>query len=687
MIRLQEDTPIRFLKGIGEARVAMFTSLGINTAGDLLYFFPRGYENRGAVSTIDTAPEGEVCSLIVTIDSPPQERMSKNGLSYTKATATDGTGSVELVFFNQRWIAKTLTVGRRFRIYGKIYHGLFGSNMSSPIIEAIYEGKQLQDIIPVYPLSKGLTQKILADAIKQVLPLCEVTENILSDEIINEYGLLNKGEAIRLMHIPTSTESLDKARRTLAFEELLIFRIALGAMKKRNTGLSAPKMDYKGTGIAKFFESLPFSLTIAQERVIKEIFNDLCLSTPMMRLVQGDVGSGKTILAAAAIFFTVKNGLQAAMMAPTEILANQHYKTLDKLLSPFGIKVTLLTGSIKQKDKEQIKKDITEGIIHVAVGTHALIQGDVVYKALGLAVTDEQHRFGVIQRASLVEKGEKEALRAHTLVMSATPIPRTLSLILYGDLEVSVLDVMPPGRQKIETYAVCEDYRERIYEFIKKQIALGHQAYIICPLVEENEDLPKKAVEEYAQILRNGAFKDIKVGFIHGRLSSKAKDKEMADFNSGESKVLVSTTVVEVGVDVPNATVMLIENAECFGLSQLHQLRGRIGRGKAKSYCILMSDSKSTKSKERLEIMAKTNDGFEIAEADLKQRGPGDFFGERQSGEITFKCADIANMELIAKTGEAAKKIIPLLENSDYINLRSAVTSFFKNTRDGKTFN
>lgn len=679
-------TPIDNLRGIGEARVKLFTSLGIYTVEDLLHFFPRSYENRGAVIKLEDALEDEVCSFIVEVDSKPVERRSKNGLTYTKVTANDQTGSVELIFFNQRWIKDTLTVGRTFRVYGKITRNLISCSMLSPIIESVYKnkGKQLLPIVPVYPLVKGLTQRIVSDAVKQAISLCENISNILPDDIISKYGLMNKSEALNIMHFPKDMETLDRARRTLAFEELLVFRLALYKLKNRHNFFQAPKMEYKGSGIGRFFVSLPFKLTVAQERVIKEIFGDLCSSKPMMRLVQGDVGSGKTVLAAAAIYFTVKNGLQATMMAPTEILANQHYKTLKNLLDPFGIKIALLTGSTKQKEKDCIKKEISDGDIQVTVGTHALIQADVTYKALGLAVTDEQHRFGVIQRASLVEKGEKDTLRAHTLVMSATPIPRTLSLILYGDLDVSSLDEMPPGRQKTETYYVTGKYRERVYNFITKQIVLGHQAYVICPLVEENEEVPKKAVEAYAGSLRGGFFRNIKVGFIHGRLSAKEKDRVMTEFANGISKVLVSTTVVEVGVDVPNATVMLIENAECFGLSQLHQLRGRIGRGKAKSYCILMSDSKNSKSIERLEIMASTNNGFEIAEADLKLRGPGDFFGERQSGEITFKCADIADMKLISETGEAMKTL-----NDENIsdNFRKAIDSFFKKTKDGKTLN
>ncbi|MDD4165140.1 MAG: ATP-dependent DNA helicase RecG [Eubacteriales bacterium] len=682
---MHKDTPITDLKGIGKARAAMFVSLGINTAEDLLYFFPRRYENRGAVTSIAEAPDGEICSLIVTIDTNPVERIARSGLSYTKVTANDGTGTLEITFFNQRWIAKSVTKNRVFRVYGRIFHGLFGSMMNSPKIEAVYENKKLPDVLPVYPLTKGLSQRIIADAVSQVLPLCDDVENVLPDEIIKQYDLSNKGEAIKIIHLPPDAATLERARRTLAFEELLIFRLALNSIKERSAGLAAPRMDFKGSGIGRFFDSLPFSLTGAQERVIKEIFGDLCSSTPMMRLVQGDVGSGKTVLAAAAIFFTVKNGLQAAMMAPTEILARQHFNTLEKLLKPFGIKIALLTGSVKQKEKDKIKESLSDGSINVAVGTHALIQGDVEYKSLGLVVTDEQHRFGVIQRASLVEKGDQTKLRAHTLVMSATPIPRTLSLILYGDLKVSILDQMPPGRQKIKTYSVGGEYRERVYAFIKRQISLGHQAYIICPLVEENEDLPRKAVEEYAENLRSNVFPEIKVGYIHGRLPSREKDKEMLDFCSGNNKILVSTTVVEVGVDVPNATVMLIENAECFGLSQLHQLRGRIGRGKAKSYCILMSDSKSPKSKERLEIMARTSDGFEIAESDLSLRGPGDFFGERQSGELTFKFADITDMELIEKTGQAAKHLM----NKQRITkeIEEAIDHFFQKTMDGKTFN
>ncbi len=687
---MDKTRSIRYLKGVGEKRATMFSALNLHTLGDLLYFLPRAYENRGDTCTVSEATDEAPCSLILKIDDTPLEKRARSGISYTTFSASDNTGSIDLVFYNQPWIAKSIKKGETYRFYGKVDRDLVSQSMSSPILERLQQGKSLRSIIPVYPLSKGLTQRIVSNAIAQIITLTEKEPNVLPKIIMSEYDLMPRGEAIYTLHNPKEMNELTRAKRSLAFEELLIYRLALNRLKNANYQIKARKMDYTGTKMPSFFESLPFELTKAQQRVLREVFSDLCKDTPMTRLIQGDVGSGKTVLAVAAIYFTAKNGFQSAMMAPTEILANQHYNSLTTLLTPFGISVVLLTGSMGKKKKSEVLTQLQDGTAKVVVGTHALIQIGVTYQALGLVVTDEQHRFGVLQRATLVEKGEEIRERPHTLVMSATPIPRTLSLILYGDLDVSILNEMPPGRQKISTYFVGSEYRQRVYAFIRKHLLKGQQAYIICSLVEENEDLPRRAVEEYAEDLQTNYFTDINIGFIHGRLSSKEKDRIMEEFLQNKIKILVSTTVIEVGVNVPNATVMLVENAESFGLSQLHQLRGRIGRGTQKSYCILMSDSKNEKTVQRLTTLTETSDGFEIAEADLKQRGPGDFFGERQSGALAFKYTDITDMNLLADTGLALGLIA---DNSDKMSdaekqrLEQAIDEFFSKTMDGKTFN
>lgn len=684
------SSPLTGLAGIGDTRAARFARLGIHTVGELLLFFPRRYENRGNVSAIAETGDGTVCSLMLQIDAKSAQARGKSGITYTKLSASDGTGAINITLFNQPWVAKSLTVGRIYRIYGKVVFGLYGREMTNPIIEAVLPGRRLADIVPVYPLTGGLTQKAVSDAVRQALPAAELLEDPLPEELAASHSLLGRAEAVKNIHFPKDEETLSKARRTVAFCEMLIFQLAVRHMRESGKARSAFGMTLKGAGCASFFASLPFKLTGAQERAVKEIYADMTSGNAMMRLVQGDVGSGKTAVAAAAVYLAVKNGCQAAMMAPTEVLAAQHYRSLCSLFAPFGFRVELLSGSLTKKQKTDIHRRLADGEIDVAVGTNALIQQGVSYKRLGLAVTDEQHRFGVIQRAALINKsaGGDDGPFAHTLVMSATPIPRTLSLILYGDLDVSVLDELPPGRQKIDTFLVDESYRSRIYSFIKKELAASRQAFIICPLVEDDgESDEKKAVTEYTKRIEP-LFAPYRVACVHGRQKSSEKDAVMREFSEGRINVLVSTTVVEVGVDVPNASVMLIENAECFGLSQLHQLRGRVGRGKAKSYCILMSSTKSGKSKSRLEIMTKTNDGFEIANADLELRGPGDFIGSRQSGEIKFKCASVTDMALIEETKALCGRLYGGLYTDERLaSLARAVNGLFDPQEAANTLN
>lgn len=677
MDKLRMDTPVRYLKGVGEASGAKLARLGVETAGDLLQFFPRRYEYRGEIVPLADAADMDTVAMVLTVCSAPKEGRGGTGVSYTKVNACDESGTACITFFNQPWIAKSLVNGRRFRVWGKVRRNGYSFDISSPEIEPYEEG--MPSVIPIYPLTKGLAQGLVRRSVRQIEPLFDSLEDSLDGGIIKIYRLMPKSMSYRLLHFPESRDEVEAAKYSLAFEELLVFQLALRSVRGNLEKKTAPKMSFKDTGIGKFFSSLPFALTGAQERVVKEVLGDLCRDTPMCRLVQGDVGSGKTVIAAGAMAFAVKNGLQCAMMAPTEILATQHYETLTKLYADMDIKVELLTGSTSAKRKREIKAALAEGSLMAVVGTNAIIQKDVEYKRLGLVITDEQHRFGVLQRAALADKADGET--PHSLVMSATPIPRTMSLILYGDMDVSVIDELPPGRQIIETKAGSEENRAAVNKFLAAQVAKGAQAYIICPLVEDSEGSTddKKSVESYTARLQK-QLPQIRFGMLHGRMSGKAKTEVMEAFERGEVQVLVSTTVVEVGVNVPNATVMLIENAECFGLSQLHQLRGRVGRGSKKSYCILMSE----KPTERLSVLCKTNDGFEIANADLAGRGPGDFFGERQSGEACFVHAANADMRLIEETKRLADEMAkePLSER-----MWNAVRAFFAQSGSENIFN
>ncbi len=677
MDKLRKDTPVRYLKGVGETSGARLARLGVETAGDLLEFFPRRYEYRGETVLVADAPDMDTVATVLTVCSAPREGRGGAGVSYVKVNACDESGTACLTFFNQPWIAKALVSGRKFRVWGKVRRNGYSFDITSPEIEPYEEG--MPAVVPVYPLTKGLAQGLVRRTVRQIEPLFDSIEDSLDSGIIKMYLLMPKSMSYRLLHFPESRDEVEAAKYSLAFEELLIFQLALRSVRGNLEKKTAPRMSFHDTGIGKFFSSLPFSLTGAQERVVKEVLGDLCRDTPMCRLVQGDVGSGKTVIAAGAMAFAVKNGLQCAMMAPTEILATQHYETLTKLFAGHDIRVELLTGSTSAKRKKEIKAALADGSLMAVVGTNAIIQKDVEYKRLGLVITDEQHRFGVLQRAALADKAEGET--PHSLVMSATPIPRTMSLILYGDMDVSVIDELPPGRQVIETKVGGEENRAAVYKFLSAQIAKGAQAYIICPLVEDSEGSAddKKSVESYTARLQK-QLPQIRFGMLHGRMSGKAKTEVMEAFERGEVQVLVSTTVVEVGVNVPNATVMLIENAECFGLSQLHQLRGRVGRGTKKSFCILMSE----KPTERLSVLSRTNDGFEIANADLAGRGPGDFFGERQSGEACFVHAANADMRLIEVTKQladsmAGQELSPRME--------SAVRAFFAQSGSENIFN
>lgn len=677
---LERGTEVRFIRTIGEKKAKAFNKLGVFTAGDLVALYPRRYEDKSVIKKAADAEDGEVCALVLRIDTKPEARMSRSGLHYITFIASDDSGSVSLTFFNQRWLEKSLVQGAAYRFYGKVTYSMFARTMQSPDIDAVIEGRPLKGIYPIYPLTSGLTQNAIYTAMNQCLPLIESAEETLDEKLLSKRSLMGRSQALKQMHFPDSMENVEKARKRLAFEELLIFQLGVLCMRAKTKKENAIAMTLKGTHSGRFISSLPFKLTGAQQRVIKEIYDDMQKPNPMIRLVQGDVGSGKTAVSAAAIFLAVKNGCQAAMMAPTEILAKQHSETFEKLFSGFGIKVGLLTGAMTSSARKDVKSKLEAGEIDLIVGTHALIQPDTVFSRLALIVTDEQHRFGVAQRAMLAEKSA--AMTPHTLVMSATPIPRTLSLILYGDLDLSIIDELPPGRQPIETFAVGEAYRKRVYNFINERVVEGRQAYVICPLVEENEDsdAPKlKSAEQHGAELAK-QFPSLKIAVLHGKQSAKTKDAAMEAFSKGEIDVLVSTTVVEVGVDVPNATVMVVENAERFGLSQLHQLRGRVGRGIHKSYCILIHEGDSERSKQRLNIMCATNDGFKIAQTDLEIRGPGEFMGERQHGEVRFKLADIADMETVTKAREVAEEICAegLFGNEKYKSLADETVRMFR---------
>lgn len=638
------------LPGIGPKKAEQFAALGVQTVFDLISYFPRAYEDRTVRLPIARLNPQEPACFEAMVISEPRTAHIRKGLDITHVTVADETGRLKLTFFNQRFTAERLHYGESYLFYGTLDGGLTGTGMRNPTFEPLNEtGLTTDCILPIYPLTAGLSNKTIRKAVQAALDNCLIqVEEILPKKAVSQLGLVDPWTAYWDIHCPPSFEALEAAKKRLVFEEFFVFSCGLSLMRARRTTVHRRPM--ARTRLEAFYAALPFSLTAAQRRAIGEICADFRRDIPMNRLLQGDVGSGKTMVAAAAMVCAAQNGLQSALMAPTEILAEQHCKSLEPLLSRLGVTCCLLTGSMPAAKKREAKAAIAAGTCQVVIGTHALISKDVEYHCLGLVVADEQHRFGVGQRAALSEKGD----HPHLLVMSATPIPRTLALILYGDLDVSVLDEKPAGRQEIDTFLVGESMRARINAFIRKQVAAGHQVYIVCPAVEEDEENSLKSVELWSETLQKTVFPDLRVGLLHGQMKGADKEAIMAAFAAGDLDILVATTVIEVGVDVPNATLMVIENAERFGLSQLHQLRGRVGRGDAKSYCVLFTDQKNPETLQRLQALCKTNDGFRIAEEDLSLRGPGDFFGSRQHGLPVFHVANLTTDLSVLTEAKAA---------------------------------
>ena len=644
-------TDVRYIKGIGEQRAKALGKLGIHTLRDLISWFPRRYEDRTETRRVADLIPGETACAAAMVASAPTVTHVRKGLDLVKLRAVDETGALDVTFFNQSWLKNSLRPGETYVFCGRAEGSLLRRRMVNPIVEPEGRREATGRIVPIYPLTAGVSQLVLSRSIRQGLDACaDILPDILPDEVRREHQLCRAGYAYENIHFPEGPEALDLARRRLAFEELFLFTLGLRRLRRRREAVAVEP--FRQVDMEAFYQALPFTLTEAQRRCVEESLADMASGRAMNRLCQGDVGSGKTMVAAACVYYTVKNGRQAALMAPTEILARQHYEGLAPLMEPLGIRCALLTGSHTAKEKRALAAGLAAGETDFVVGTHALITGGVEYGRLGLVVTDEQHRFGVGQRAALAGKGD----HPHTLVMSATPIPRTLALILYGDLDVSVIDRLPPGRRPVQTSFVDSSYHPRIYKFLRKLVEEGRQVYIVCPQVSENEEGgdDRKAVTEYAAQLQREVFPDLRVAYVHGKMKPREKDAVMAAFAARETDILVSTTVIEVGVDVPNAAVMVVENAERFGLSQLHQLRGRVGRGPWQSYCVLVSDNQNEETRQRLKVMTRTADGFKIAEEDLRLRGPGDFFGQRQHGLPGLRVADIGCDTQLLREAQAA---------------------------------
>ena len=650
------SSDITKLNGVGPARAALLERLGITCCEDAVRFYPRTYEDRRAVVPIGETALGTACSVCGHVVTMPSHARIRKGMELTRFRISDGTGSADITYFNQPWMKNLVKKGEEYAFFGRIDGDLLRRTMANPAMARI-GSPEAESIVPVYKLTAGISQKILRSVIWQAVELlADKLPEVLPLELMAQYALMPLGQALRTVHRPSDPSELAAARRRLAFEELFTLSLGLSLLGRRvreAAGAGIPQVD-----MAPFFAALPFEPTGAQRRVIGEALTDMAQKVPMNRLVQGDVGSGKTAVAAALCYAAAKSGFQSAMMAPTEILAGQHFATLTGLLGPLGIRIVLVTGGMPAKERRIALEAVAAGEADLVVGTHALIEGGCDFAKLGLVITDEQHRFGVSQRAALSAKGDSP----HTLVMSATPIPRTLALMIYGDLDVSALDEMPAGRQKIDTFVVEEDMRRRIDDFILRQLNDGRQVFVVCPVIENEEEDGGGGgltdVVTHAKRLAKVCAPHT-VAALHGRMKSAEKDHIMNEFAAGHIGVLVSTTVVEVGVDVPNASLIVVENAERFGLSQLHQLRGRVGRGPHKSYCVLFRAGGGEVTKERLAVMEKTNDGFEIARRDLELRGPGDFFGERQHGLPPLTVADLAtDADTVTKASQAAHELL-----------------------------
>lgn len=662
---------ITYLKGVGPKRAEMYKKLGIFTAEQLLRLYPRDYVDFTSPVKIRELQLGETCAFRATVDKKSSPFSQYSRVAVYKALLTDGESEITAVFFNSKYTFEKLELYKEYIFYGKITGSMMNLQVSSPI----FLPSDKKGLLPKYPLTAGLSREMVSKNIATALEIISPEER-LPKYVRKKYSLLNADEALRKIHFPKSREEYEEARKRLVFEELLSLKLGLARLKNRGKSLSGAVM--AEVSLSEFYNSLPFEPTNAQLRAIADCVADMKKLYPMNRLVQGDVGSGKTLVAAAAAFFAQRNGFQTTVMAPTEVLAAQHYETFRGFLEPLGIKVALLSGALSAAEKKKVREAAAAGKIDVLIGTQALIQRSSAMKRLGLAVIDEQHRFGVFQRSELAEKGANP----HILAMSATPIPRTLALIIYGDLDVSIINEMPKGRLPVKTYAVDTSFRKRIYAFIKKHIAAGFQAFIVCPLVEENEELSEKqSAKKYYETLAQGEFAGISTGLLYGKMKQAEKEAVMREFHENRIKLLISTTVIEVGIDVPNAVVMLIENAEQFGLSQLHQLRGRVGRGKEQSYCVLMSDSRTDYAKARFKAMCETADGYKIADADLALRGPGNFFGKEQHGLPPMKVADLADdAEVLEEVEELAGEILrrdPILMLPENEGLRKSVEELF----------
>ena len=671
------EVPITKLNGIGEKKAALLKKLGVSSVGDLISYYPRDYENWGEVTPIAQLTHGERYVVRARIAGAFSNIRLSGGRTMSKAPACDDSGYMTLVFFNNKYISSMLKYDEEYFFMGKASCDGYGYQM---IPQEFIPIAKSRDLTPVYNLTAGLTNRMVVKAVSDALAMLpEVIRDPIPADVLSEYDLCDLSFALRNIHFPSDIQAMQRARRRLVFEELLVLNLGMRLLKSRSGEQTSIRMPVDYTG--EFIARLPFSLTSAQSRAVRDCVDDMSHKlSPMNRLIQGDVGSGKTAVCAAVCYNCVRNGYQAAFMAPTDILARQHFETFNKMFADTGVSIELLIGSMTPAQKRDTRARIEDGSCAIVIGTHALLSESTVFRSLGCAVTDEQHRFGVSQRAGLAAKGD----RPHILVLSATPIPRTLGLIIYGDLDVTVIDELPPGRTEIQTMLIGSDKRDRALGFIKDQVDDGRQCYIVCPLVEEGEgDDDLNNANDYAAELMLGVFHDYSVGILHGKMKAAEKDAVMTRFANNEISILVSTTVVEVGVDVRNATVMMIENAERFGLSTLHQLRGRVGRGEHKSYCILVSDNTSENTERRLKTMCRTNNGFEIADMDLKLRGPGDFFGNRQHGLPQLNIADLSDIETLELSQEAAQSIVA--QSSDlsaeaYRGLRAEVRRLFEVT-------
>ena len=672
------------LPGIGPARARGLEKLGLVTVEDLLRCYPRSYEDRRKFSTVAAAPVDIPVCLELLVAEPPRLSRIRKGLELVKARLVDDTGSLTATFFNQTYMKDALRPGETYIVYGRVEGPPGRRQMTNPVCERSDRVRFTGCILPVYALTHGISNNLLAGLARRCVDECAgQLEEVLPGPLRREHALAAAEFACRNIHFPRDEEALELARRRLIFEELFYLTCGMALLRTRRD--EAAGVPFAIPPVEEFLTLLPFPLTGAQRRVMDEIAADVSAGPPMNRLVQGDVGSGKTMVAAYGAWLAAKNGRQCALMAPTELLAEQHFRSLAPLLEQAGLRVGLLTGAVKGKARKELLAALAAGELDLLIGTHALLSEGVDYADLGLVITDEQHRFGVAQRAALSAKARRPP---HVLVLSATPIPRTLSLVIYGDLDVSVIDELPPGRTPVQTFVVGEDKRQRMYGFVRKLVGEGRQAYIVCPAVEEGEDegAGLKAATTYAQGLQTEVFPDLRVGLVHGKMKPREKDAVMTAFAGGELDVLVSTTVIEVGVDVPNAALMVVENADRFGLSQLHQLRGRVGRGKHQSYCVLVTSTRNPDSRARLKVLTKTTDGFRIAEEDLKLRGPGDFFGQRQHGLPQLRIADLAgDMRVLKEAQQAAQELLerdPGLKRPEHAPLLRRIHRLFEEHGD-----